>query len=83
MTDREYSQHRRTEAANRDYSRKEYFARWAPPDAWEPATPPAKIAAELAAYYDARRLSEADVDAMAELETEGRTYNRSTTVTHE
>jgi hypothetical protein len=73
MTDREYSQHRRTEAANRDYARKEYFARWAPP---------AQIAAELAAYYDERRLTEADVDAMAENQTEGRTKNR-TTVTHE
>jgi len=38
------------------------------------ATP---ISDEIAAFYDSRRLSEADVDHLAEIYTEGRTYNRN------
>jgi hypothetical protein len=38
------------------------------------ATP---ISDEIAAFYDSRRLTEADVDHMAEIHSEGRTYNRN------
>ena len=43
----------------------------------------APISAEIAAIYDSRRLTEADVDHMAELTSEGRTYNRTDRSTHE
>ena len=43
----------------------------------------ASISAELAEIYDSRRLTEADVDHMAELTSEGRTYNRTDRSTHE
>jgi hypothetical protein len=43
----------------------------------------AEISAELAAIYDSRRLTEADIDHMAELDTESRTYSRSIPSTHE
>jgi hypothetical protein len=35
------------------------------------------ISEEIAAFYDSRRLTEEDVDHMAELHSEGRTYNRN------
>jgi ubiquinone biosynthesis protein UbiJ len=38
------------------------------------ATP---ISDEIAAFYDSRRLTEADVDHLAEIYTEGRTFNRN------
>lgn len=45
------------------------------------ATP---ISDEISAFYDSRRLTEADVDHMAEVYSEGRTYNRNArTSTHE
>jgi hypothetical protein len=37
----------------------------------------AEISAELAEIYDSRRLTEADIDHMAELDTESRTHNRT------
>ena len=37
----------------------------------------ASLSAEIAAIYDSRRLTEEDVDHMAELDTESRTYSRS------
>ena len=37
----------------------------------------APLSAEIAAIYDSRRLTEEDVDHMAEITSEGRTYNRS------
>jgi hypothetical protein len=37
----------------------------------------ADLSAELAEIYDSRRLTEEDVDHMAELTSEGRTYTRS------
>ena len=37
----------------------------------------APLSAEIAAIYDSRRLTEEDVDHMAELDTEARTFNRS------
>jgi len=43
----------------------------------------AELSAELAAFYDSRRLTEADIDHMAELDTESRTYSRSIPSTHE
>jgi hypothetical protein len=45
------------------------------------ATP---ISDEIAAFYDSRRLTEEDVDHLAEIYSEGRTYNRNArTSTHE
>jgi ubiquinone biosynthesis protein UbiJ len=38
------------------------------------ATP---ISEEIAAFYDSRRLTEEDVDHMAEIYSEGRVYNRN------
>jgi hypothetical protein len=43
----------------------------------------ASLSAELAAIYDSRRLTEADVDHMAEITSEGRTYTRSSINYHE
>ena len=37
----------------------------------------APLSAEIAAIYDSRRLTEEDVDHMAELDTEARTFNRT------
>ena len=55
----------REAAQDRDEQRKEAYTRFAP------------LSAEIAAIYDSRRLTEADVDHMAEITSEGRTYNRS------
>ena len=41
------------------------------------------ISDEVAAFYDSRRLTEEDVDHLAELYSEGRVYNRNTRTTHE
>ena len=58
--------HSEREAAQaRDEQRKAAYTRFAP------------LSAELAAIYDSRRLTEEDVDHMAELTSEGRTYSRS------
>ena len=43
----------------------------------------AELSAELAEIYDSRRLTEADVDHLAELYSEGRTYNRQSVNYHE
>ena len=45
----------------------------------------APLSAEIAEIYDSRRLTEADVDHMAELYSEGRVYNRNASLrsTHE
>jgi len=61
----------REAAQDRDDKRRLEHARFAP------------LSAELAAVYDMRRLTEADVDHMAELDTESRTYTRSIPSTHE
>ena len=42
----------------------------------------ASLSAEIAAIYDSRRLTEADVDHLAELTSEGRTYNRTDRVNY-
>ena len=64
--------HSEREAAQaRDEARRSEYARFAP------------LSAEIAEIYDSRRLSEADVDHMAELDTESRTYNRTDRSSHE
>jgi hypothetical protein len=66
--------HSEREAAQaRDEQRKQDYTRFAP------------LSAELAAIYDSRRLTEEDVDHLAELYSEGRTYNRNASLhsTHE
>ena len=64
--------HAEREAAQaRDEVRRSEYTRFAP------------ISAELAEIYDSRRLTEEDVDHMAELTSEGRTYNRTDRSTHE
>ena len=65
--------HAEREAAQaRDEARRQEYARYSP------------LSAEIAAIYDSRRLTEADVDHLAELYTEGRVYNRNArTSTHE
>ena len=66
--------HSEREAAQaRDEARRSEYARYAP------------LSAEIAAIYDSRRLTEEDVDHLAELYSEGRTYNRNASLrsTHE
>ena len=58
-------------AQDRDEARRQEYVRFAP------------LSAELAAVYDSRRLTEADVDHLAELTSEGRTYNRQSVNFHE
>ena len=60
----------REAAQARDEQRKQDYTRFAP------------ISAEIAEIYDSRRLSEADVDHMAELDTEARTFNRTDRVNY-
>jgi len=60
---RTYSE--REAAQARDEVRRSEYTRFAP------------LSAELAAIYDSRRLTEEDVDHMAELDTESRNYSRS------
>ena len=43
----------------------------------------APLSAEIAAIYDSRRLTEEDIDHMAELDTEARTFNRQSVNYHE
>ena len=43
----------------------------------------APLSAEIAAIYDSRRLTEEDVDHMAELYSEGRSHNRQSVNYHE
>jgi hypothetical protein len=43
----------------------------------------ASLSAELAEIYDSRRLTEEDVDHMAELDTEARNHNRQSVNFHE
>jgi len=42
-----------------------------------------EISAELAEIYDSRRLTEEDIDHMAELDTEARNHNRQSVNYHE
>jgi hypothetical protein len=43
----------------------------------------APLSAELAEIYDSRRLTEEDIDHMAELDTEARNHNRKSVNYHE
>ena len=43
----------------------------------------ASLSAEIAEIYDSRRLTEADIDHMAELDTEARNHNRQSPNYHE
>lgn len=64
--------HSEREAAQaRDEARRQEYARYAP------------LSAEIAEIYDSRRLSEADVDHLAELDTEARSHNRTDRSSHE
>ena len=60
----------REAAQARDEQRKQEYARFAP------------LSAEIAEIYDSRRLTEADVDHMAELDTESRSHNRTDRVNY-
>ena len=60
----------REAAQDRDEQRRLEHLRFAP------------LSAEIAAIYDSRRLTEADVDHLAELDTEARTYNRTDRVNY-
>ena len=60
-----HTRNHREAAQARDEQRRSEYARFAP------------LSAEIAAIYDSRRLTEEDVDHMAEITSEGRTYNRS------
>ena len=61
----------REAAQDRDEARRSEYTRFAP------------ISAEIAAIYDSRRLTEEDVDHMAELDTESRNYSRQSPNYHE
>ena len=61
----------REAAQARDEARRQEYARYAP------------LSAEIAAIYDSRRLTEEDIDHMAELDTESRTFNRQSVNYHE
>ena len=59
----------REAAQARDEARRQEYARYA-------------LHTAIASIYDARRLTEEDVDHMAELDTEARTYNRTDRVNY-
>ena len=61
----------REAAQDRDEARRQEYDRYAP------------LSAEIAAIYDSRRLTEEDIDHMAELDTEARTHNRQSVNYHE
>lgn len=61
----------REAAQARDEARRQEYARYAP------------LSAEIAEIYDSRRLTESDVDHLAELDTESRTFNRQSVNYHE
>ena len=70
MTNSEYIRSRRESSLTRSDKRRELAARHGP------------ISQQIAAFYDSRRLTEEDVDAMAELDTESRNHSRKD-FTHE
>ena len=65
MSSSEYSRKLREASAKRINSKRKFAAQFAP------------ISDEVAAFYDSRRLTEEDVDHLAEIYSEGRTYNRN------
>jgi len=60
----------REAAQDRDEARRQEYARYA-------------LHTAIASIYDARRLTEEDIDHMAELDTESRTQNRQSVNYHE
>ena len=60
----------REAAQDRDEARRSEYARYA-------------LHTAIASIYDARRLTEEDIDHMAELDTEARTHNRQSVNFHE
>ena len=66
-----HSHSHREAAQARDEARRQEYARYAP------------LSAEIAEIYDSRRLTEEDIDHMAELDTESRTHNRQSVNFHE
>ena len=60
----------REAAQDRDEARRSEYARYA-------------LHTAIASIYDARRLTEEDIDHMAELDTEARTHNRQSVNYHE
>ena len=61
----------REAAQDRDEARRSEYTRYAP------------LSAEISEIYDSRRLTEEDIDHMAELDTESRTQNRQSVNYHE
>ena len=59
----------REAAQDRDEARRQEYARFA-------------LHTAIAAIYDARRLTEEDIDHMAELDTEARSHNRTDRVNY-
>jgi hypothetical protein len=49
----------------------------------QPAQPATPISDEVAAFYDSRRLTEEDIDHMAEVYSEARIFNRKLRASHE
>ena len=66
-----HSRSHREAAQDRDEARRQEYVRFAP------------LSAEIAAIYDSRRLTEEDIDHMAELDTESRNRNRQSVNFHE
>ena len=60
----------REAAQDRDEARRQEYARYA-------------LHTAIASIYDARRLTEEDIDHMAELDTEARSHNRQSVNFHE
>ena len=48
----------------------------------QPTKPATPISDEISAFYDSRRLTEEDVDHMAELDTESRSYGHRQSVNY-
>jgi hypothetical protein len=70
MTKAEYIRSRRESSLIRSDKRRELASRHG------------SISEQIAAFYDSRRLTEEDVDAMAEMDTEARNHSRKNS-THE
>ena len=65
MSSSEYSRSLKEASKRRTERKRELANRFAP------------ISEEISAFYDSRRLTEEDVDHLAEIYSEGRTYNRN------
>ena len=65
MSRSEYTHKLREASAKRTQSKRKFAAKFA------------SISEEISAFYDSRRLTEADVDHMAETYSEGRVFNKN------